>query len=83
MDSYSGSEPRKIISFHLGEEINGQPRQTSTENETEPPSELTGVEADPGLTTTEIPIASTQPEEFTGQDRSKSPSCVGLISPAK
>ena len=79
MDSYSGSEPRKFIFFHLGEEINGQPRQTSTENETEPPSEHTGVEADPGLTTIDTPIASTQPGELTGQDESKSPS-VSLIS---
>ena len=29
MDSYSGSEPRKFISFHLGEENNGQPAQES------------------------------------------------------
>ena len=79
MDFYSGSEPHKFISFHLGEEINGQPRQTSTENETKPPSEHTGVEADPGLTTIDTPIASTQPEELTGQDKSKSPS-VSLIS---
>ena len=29
MVSYSGSEPRKFISFHLGEEKNGQPAQES------------------------------------------------------
>ena len=29
MDSYSGSEPRIFISFHLGEEKNGQPAQES------------------------------------------------------
>ena len=37
MDSYSGSEPRKFISFHLGEEKNGQPTQEpeSVESTTE------------------------------------------------
>ena len=29
MDSYSGSKPRKFISFQLGEEKNGQPAQES------------------------------------------------------
>ena len=35
MDSYSGSEPRKFISFHLGKENVGQPQQTSCEPESE------------------------------------------------
>ena len=33
MDSYSGSEPCKFISFHLGKENIGQPQQTSCEPE--------------------------------------------------
>ena len=33
MDSYSGSEPRKFISFHLGKKNIGQPQQTSCEHE--------------------------------------------------
>ena len=33
MDTYSGSEPRKFISFHLDKENNGQPQQTPTEIE--------------------------------------------------
>ena len=34
MDTYSGSEPRKFISFRLDKENNGQPEQTPTEIET-------------------------------------------------
>ena len=34
MDTYSGSEPRKFISFRLDKENNGQPQQTPTEMET-------------------------------------------------
>ena len=33
MDSYSGSEPRTFISFHLGEEKIGQPTQSLTDIE--------------------------------------------------
>ena len=33
MDLYSGSEPRKFISFHLGKEDIGQPQQTSCDPE--------------------------------------------------
>ena len=38
MDSYSGSEPRKFISFHLGKEKNSQCEQAfaSTEMATDP-----------------------------------------------
>ena len=31
MDSYSGSEPRLLISFRLGNETNGQPLQLNDE----------------------------------------------------
>ena len=34
METYSGSEPRKFISFRLDKENNGQPQQTPTEIET-------------------------------------------------
>ena len=33
MDSYSGREPRKFISFHVGKENNDQPQQTPVETE--------------------------------------------------
>ena len=33
MDSFAGSEPRDFIPFNLGTESNGQPTQTSTNNE--------------------------------------------------
>ena len=33
MDSYSGSEPRKFISFRLGKENIDQPQQTPVETE--------------------------------------------------
>ena len=33
MDSYSGSEPRLFISFHLGNESNGQPPRRGADDE--------------------------------------------------
>ena len=37
VDSYSRSEPRKFIFFHLGEDTNSQPTQIPTETESAPP----------------------------------------------
>ena len=74
MDSYSGSEPRNFISFHLGKENIGLPQQTSCEpesitnpeqlasNET-PAVESTGLSISPA---TEVDQEVTQPQQSPG-----------------
>ena len=74
MDSYSGSELRKFIYFHLGNKIIGQPQQTSCEpesitnakqlasNET-PATESTGLSISPA---TEVDQDVAQPQQSPG-----------------
>ena len=57
MDSYSGSEPRKFISFHLGEEKNGQPTQGPEVIEPE------GSSTQANVTETQVATQGEQPEQ--------------------
>ena len=74
MDSYSESEPRKFIFFHLGKENVGQPLQTSCDPESAtnpeqvarndtPKNELTSLGTSP---TTEVDQEVMQPQQSPG-----------------
>ena len=78
MDSYSGSEPRKFISFHLGKENIGQPQQTSCEPKSATnPVQLTSNEA-PVIESTSLSISpvTTVDQEVAQPQQSPGPSLV-------
>ena len=74
MDSYSGSEPRKFISFHLGKEDIGQPQQTSCDPEPIANPEQLASDETPAIesprpsisSATEVDQEATQPQHSPG-----------------
>ena len=78
MDSYSGSEPRKFISFHLGKENIGQPQQPSCEPESIANPEQSASNETPAIESTELSIspATEVDQEVTQPQQSPSPSLV-------
>ena len=79
MDSYSGSEPRNFISFHLGEENQDQPQQTLVENETAAPNTLPEAIESPRRTTIEEVHTSTEAVDQGSSQQQSSPS-LSLMS---
>ena len=74
MDSYSGSQPRKFISFHLGEEKNGQPTQDLKVIDTEDNSDQTAaMETNPTVSEGQSEL-QVEPEDQRAEQLQQSPS---------
>ena len=78
MDSYSGSEPRKFISFHLGKEIIGQPQQTSCDPESATNPEQLASNETPAIQSTGFSIspATDVDQEVAQPQQSPGPSLI-------
>ena len=63
MDSYSGSQPRKFISFQLGEEKNGQPTQDLKVIDAEDNSDQTAAMETNLIVSDEQSVLQAEPED--------------------
>ena len=74
MDSYSGSQPRKLIFFQLGEEKNGQPTQDPKAIETEDNSDQTAAMETNPIVSDEQSVLQAEPEDQRAEQLQQSPS---------